>query len=711
MAKKKTEQIITGVFQGTSRGFGFLVPEDGKSREDDYFIPPRATGGAWDGDKVQASPDPETPWEEGRRTATVVRVTERANRFVTGTVEKLGRELWMRPDSDKLPGPIKISGKAKGVRIGEKIAVEMLGYGTAKTPPMGALRETFGPAGNRESSSAAILYHYEIDPEFPPAVLDAAARAPREVEKDALAGRTDLRNRIIITIDGASSKDLDDAVSLERDEQGRWVLGVHIADVSHYVQEKSPLDLEAWERGTSVYFADRVIPMLPVELSNGICSLNPGVDRLTISCFMTLAADGREEDHTICKSVIRSTERMTYEDCNKLLAGEDPDLEKRYDNILPMLKDMAVLAKVLEKRRKLRGSLDLETSESYIICDEHGKPVDIKVRKQGESEALIESFMLAANECVAKHLFDRHKPAVYRVHEKPSQDKAEGLKTMLAPFGYTFQEADSFALQKILEDTKGKPEAPIISTMVLRSLMKARYDVQNLGHFGLAAKYYCHFTSPIRRYPDLMVHRVLTQVLADEANPANVGKTMPWEKRMASVAARAADQSSQREVAAQNAEREIEKLYMAEYMLAHVGETMVGTVSGVTKFGLFVMLPSGVEGLIPAEALPRDHYHHDDQRMTLRGEHTSRVFSFGMPLTVVCAAADPGSGQITFHLSGEEPEAVPERPETLRQSHRHPGPRSARRNGEHRSNERKSGGERRSRPPRHKPGKGGKRRG
>ena len=452
--------------------------------------------------------------------------------------------------------------------------------------------------------------------------------------------------------------------------------------------------------------------MLPVELSNGICSLNPGVDRLTISCFMTLAADGQEEDHHICKSVIRSTERMTYEDCNKLLAGEDQELEKRYADILPMLKDMAVLAKVLEKRRKLRGSLDLETSESYIICDEHGTPVDIRVRRQGESEALIESFMLAANECVAKHLFDRHKPAVYRVHEKPSQDKAEGLKTMLAPFGYTFQEADSFAIQKILEDVKGKPEAPIISTMVLHSLMKARYDVQNLGHFGLAAKYYCHFTSPIRRYPDLMVHRVLTQVLADEADPANVGRTMPWEKRMAAVAARAADQSSQREVAAQNAEREIEKLYMAEYMLSHVGEQLSGTVSGVTKFGLFVMLPSGVEGLIPAEALPRDHYHLDDQHMALRGEHTGKVYSFGMALDVVCAASDPGSGQITFHLDGVEPQAAPQCTETPRQNPRRPGPRSAaRRSGEHRSNEHRSGGQRRSRPPRHKPGKGGKKRG
>ena len=639
MAKKKTEEIITGVFQGTSRGFGFLVPEDGKSREDDYFIPPRATGGAWDGDKVQASPDPETPWEEGRRTATVVRVTERANRFVTGTVEKLGRELWMRPDSDKLPGPIKISGKAKGVRIGEKIAVEMLGYGTAKTPPMGALRETFGPAGNRESSTAAILYHYEIDPEFPPAVLDAAARAPREVEKDALTGRTDLRDRIIITIDGASSKDLDDAVSLERDEQGRWVLGVHIADVSHYVQEKSPLDLEAWERGTSVYFADRVNPMLPVELSNGICSLNPGVDRLTISCFMTLAADGQEEDHTICKSVIRSTERMTYEDCNKLLAGEDPDLEKRYEDILPMLRDMAVLAKVLEKRRKLRGSLDLETSESYIICDEHGKPMDIKVRKQGESEALIESFMLAANECVAKHLFDRHKPAVYRVHEKPSQDKAEGLKTMLAPFGYTFQEADSFALQKILEDAKGKPEAPIISTMVLRSLMKARYDVQNLGHFGLAAKYYCHFTSPIRRYPDLMVHRLLTRYEAG-GRTATADKYEPM-----------CEHSSAMEQTAANAERASIKYKQVEFMSERLGQEYDGVISGVTEWGIYVEINENkCEGMVPMRDLGDDYYLFDEKNYCLIGRRHHRKFSLGDPVKIKVARANLEKKQLDFTL-------------------------------------------------------------
>ena len=707
MKQDKQAGGLAGIYQATSRGFGFLVPEDGGGREDDWFIPPRAEGGAWHGDRVLARPEDEGGEEGRRRTARITAVVERANKTVTGVLVRHNRGLWLRPDSDRLPGPIQVLTKRKGVRAGDRAAVAMTSFGSAKHPPMGTMREVFGPAGDRESAVAALLYQYEIDREFPDAVMLEAKATPQSVEESAVAGRLDLRDKVVITIDGASSKDLDDAVSLERDGLGRWVLGVHIADVSHYVRPGSALDLEAWERGTSVYFADQVVPMLPRELSNGICSLNPRVDRLALSCVMTLTPEGEVVDHTIAKSVIRTTERMTYEDCNALLSHSDPALAERYARILPMLEDMAALSRVLEGRRRRRGALELDTRESYVVCDESGTPVDVVLRMPGLSEGLIESFMLAANECVAEHLNRLDKPCVYRVHEKPSTDKAETLRAMLAPLGYDLKEADGPSLQKLLDTAKGKPEEAAVSMMVLRSLMKARYDGENLGHFGLAAKYYCHFTSPIRRYPDLMVHRILTQVLSDEADPANVGKTMPWEKRMAAVAARAADQSSQREVAAQNAEREIEKLYMAEYMLAHVGETMAGAVSGVTKFGLFVMLPSGVEGLIPAEALPRDRYHLDDQRMALRGEHTGQVFSFGMPLTVVCAAADPGSGQITFHLSGVEPEDVPESAAPLRQDRRHPGPRaSARRNGRH-----GSGGERRSRPPRHKPGRGGRKRG
>lgn len=704
MAGTKDKNTIAGVFQGTSRGFGFVTPEGGTDRDGDYFIPPRATGGAWHGDKVTIAPDRAAPFDGDRRSARIVSVLERANKTVTGTLRRFERELWLQPDSDKLPGPIKLTGKSRGLHSGEKAAVEVQSYGGGGKPPLGALRETFGKAGTREAATAAILYNYEVDREFPVNVLEQAEAAAETVPAEALAGRLDLRGRCVITIDGASAKDLDDAVSLERDASGRWVLGVHIADVSHYVAEKSPLDLEAWERGTSVYFADQVIPMLPVELSNGICSLNPQVDRLALTCLMTMSEGGEVLGHSVHKSVIRTTERMTYEDCNLLLADSLPEeavlrtqkraLEERYAHILPMLRDMAVLAKALEKRRRLRGSLDLDTGESYIICDEQGRPVDIRTRRQGESEALIESFMLCANETVAQHLFEREKPGVYRVHEKPSADKAEGLKTMLEPFGYTFQEADNFTLQKILEDAGTKPEAPIISTMVLRSLMKARYDTQNLGHFGLAAKYYCHFTSPIRRYPDLMVHRILSRVIEDGERQ---GKA-PWEKRMAVMAQKAAVQSSEREIAAQNAEREIEKLYMAEYMSGHIGEELTGAVSGVTKFGLFIMLPSGVEGLLPAEALPGDKWHYDEKRMTLRGEHTGRVYSFGMALEVVCVQADPGSGQIDFRLAGEG-----ELPVIAPREKRHELPIAP---DFVRGKPRTKAGGRRARPPRHKAGRG-----
>ena len=453
--------------------------------------------------------------------------------------------------------------KRRNVRAGDRAAVAMTSFGSAKLPPMGTLREVFGPAGERESAVAAILYQNDISRDFPDAVLAEAQAAPREVESSALAGRLDLRDKIIITIDGASSKDLDDAVSLEKDGRGRWVLGVHIADVSHYVTQGSALDLEAWERGTSVYFADQVVPMLPRELSNGICSLNPRVDRLALSCIMTLTPEGEVVDHTIAKSVIRTTERMTYEDCNLLLdgqrRGQAPALQERYRHILPMLEDMAALSKVLEGRRRRRGALELDTKESYVICDESGAPVDVAVHSQGVSEALIESFMLAANECVAEHLNRLDKPCVYRVHEKPSPDKAEALRTMVAPLGYDLKEADGPSLQKLLEE--------------------------NLGHFGLGAKYYCHFTSPIRRYPDLMVHRILTALLDGKL-------TGQREKKLAAAVQKAAVQSSQREIAAQTAEREIEKRYMAEFMRGHLGETFAGTVSGVTRFGLFVMLPS-----------------------------------------------------------------------------------------------------------------------
>ena len=642
---------IAGIYQATSRGFGFVTPEGGQGREDDWFIPPRADGGAWHGDAVRIQPLEEG--EEGRRRAArVTAVTGRANRTVTGILLRENREFWLRPDSDKLPGPIQVLTKRRNLRPGDRAAVAMTSYGSAKLPPMGTLKEVFGPAGERESAVAAILYQNDIHRDFPGPALAEAQAVPQAVEPSALAGRLDLRDRTVITIDGASSRDLDDAVSLEKGSRGRWVLGVHIADVSHYVPEGSALDLEAWERGTSVYFADQVVPMLPRELSNGICSLNPRVDRLALSCIMTLTGEGEVVDHTIAKSVIRTAERMTYEDCNLLLdgqrRGQAPALRERYQHILPMLEDMAALSKVLEGRRRRRGALDLDTKESYVICDDTGAPVDVAVHTQGVSEGLIESFMLAANECVAEHLNRLNKPCVYRVHEKPSPDKAEALRAQVAPLGYGLKEADGPSLQKLLDASRGRPEEAAVSMMVLRALMKARYDGENLGHFGLGAQYYCHFTSPIRRYPDLMVHRILTALLDGRLAGGR-------EKKLAAAVQKAAVQSSQRELAAQTAEREIEKRYMAEFMHGRLGETFAGVVSGVTRFGLFVMLPSGVEGLLPVEALPGRGWQYDEARLTLAPEGGGVSYTFGAPLEVVCAAADPATGQIDFTLPGVDP--------------------------------------------------------
>jgi ribonuclease R len=653
--KKATEHEVklTGRYQGSGRGFGFLIPEGGSGREDDCFIPPRQSGGAWDGDTVEAVLEPEDPSSPGRRVARVTKVLQRGNEKVTGVIQKVNRELWLRPDNERLPGPIKVIGRTK-VREGEKAAVMVTGYGTALSPATGTLCATFGPSGSRPAAVEAILYQQDVQREFPQEVLDEAHAIPQSVPAAALKGRLDLRDKTIITIDGASSKDLDDAVSLEKDGEN-WVLGVHIADVSAYVRPGTPLDDEAFHRGTSVYFADQVVPMLPVALSNGICSLNPQVDRLTLSCFMTMDRTGAILDHSVAQSVIRSTERMTYEDCNLLLADQSPALAEHYAHILPMLKDMAVLARALEKRRRARGSLDLDSAESYIICDSEGKPVDIKARSQGESEKLIESFMLAANETVAQHLFDHKKPAVYRVHEKPSQEKTEALKAMLSPLGYSIQEATGPALQKVLDAAKGKPEAPAVSMMVLRSLMKATYSPENLGHFGIAAPYYCHFTSPIRRYPDLMVHRCLHALL----DGAKAGEL----KKLAKSCEKAAQQSSQREIAAQTAERDIDKLYFADYMHDHLGESFTAAVSGVTKFGLFAALPNGVEGLIPVETLPEDRYDYDEVHLTLIGEGTGNKYTFGMELPVVCVSADPSTGRIEFRLPGRE--QVESRPKTV----------------------------------------------
>ena len=669
---------MTGIYQASGRGYGFFIPDDGG---EDWFVPPHRNGSAWDQDRVKLREDTEESADGHRKVGAVTAVLERVNKDVVGTVHKQGRELWLEPDNKRLPSVLVLSKKGK-VGNNEKAAVTITSFGGRNEPPVGRLTETFGRAGTRQASVDATLYRYDIWPDFPPDVQFEAEKVPHVISEEALEGRRDLREELIITIDGASAKDLDDAISLTKDEQGRQVLGVHIADVSHYVTPFSSLDREAFDRGTSVYFADQVVPMLPKELSNGICSLHPGVDRLTLSCFMTMDENAHVVKQEIVKSVICSKARLTYAQCNAWLeentqngdpgkaggfVGERTSTEMSEfsaldgnegyegceDAILPMLREMATLAAKLERSRRLRGSLDLNSSEAAILCDKFGHPVGVELRKPGVSEGLIEEFMLAANETVARYLHGLNKPAVYRVHEKPSADKIERLRAMLAPFGLDAGAADHFALQKVLGEVEGKPEEPAVNAILLRSLMKARYDPQNLGHFGLAAEFYCHFTSPIRRYPDLMVHRVLTALLEGRLHGSS-------EEKLRKSVERAAVQSSQRELAAQSAEREIEKFYMAEFMQDHIGEKFPAAVSGVTRYGLFVTLPFGVEGMVPVESLPGFDYDYDEHRMTLTGR--GGQFTFGMPLEVVCVAADPGSGQIDFRLDGT-PMAIPKRKE------------------------------------------------
>ncbi len=638
---KKNRIEITGRYQATGRGYGFLVPEEGGG---DYFLPPRTEGGAWHNDIVTALPDPPVPGG-GRPTASVTGIVERGNRTVTGVVFRHGREVWLAPDSDRLPSQIRVVGRRAGLRGGDRAALTMTSFGDGRGgKPMGVLAEVFGRTGSRDTAAAAILYQYGIRPEFPPDVAAAAARAPQEVPPEALYRRLDLRAKCIITIDGASAKDLDDAVSLERDGAGRLVLGVHIADVGHYVPMNSALDAEAWNRGTSVYYADKVVPMLPPALSNGICSLSPDADRLTLSCFMILGEDGAVTEHTIVKSVIRSRRRMTYEDCNSLLSDGDSPLAKRYADILPMLREMASLAAALRKKRMLRGSLDLETREVAIRCDAQGAPIGVEIRKQGVSESLIEEFMLLANETVAEHLLRAHSPAVYRIHEKPSSDKTEALRALLAPLGYDLPGEDGFALQNVLRQSEGKPEQTLIHMLVLRSLMKARYDSENLGHFGLAAEYYCHFTSPIRRYPDLLVHRQLWAM--DSGGKGLKSKAFLEE---AALECSAREERNDNAYFAANDRLKLHYLHRADTSDSELPPVYEAVITKTTPAGLLCDITElGLYGFVPSSKLSGSSMNYNRHSRRLKANRGHSQYKSGDIIFLVLDSLDFAQGRALF---------------------------------------------------------------
>ena len=632
---------VTGTFLATERAFAFVAPdadEDG-AKPDDLFIPPGANGGAWHGDRVLVKMS-ERKNGRGRREGAVIRVLQRADRELTGALVQRGNAYFVQPTSKKYP-EIAIDRHHLGdAQPGDRVAVSISHYGDEKFLPQGVVEADLGEDGTMEAAIAGILHENGVYDVFPDDVLQAADAMPQEVDPSALDGRLDLRDKLIFTIDGDDAKDFDDAVSLEVLDNGHLLLGVHIADVSHYVTPGAPLDLEAFRRGTSVYYPGHVVPMLPFALSHGICSLNPHVDRLTFSALMEVDKDGRRYKARFAKSVIRSGARMTYNKVNKILAG-DKALREEYGFLVETAERMNDLAHAMYKRRIERGALELDIPEAEIIVDADGRPTDIGWRARGESEHLIEEFMLAANEAVAEYMCKRELPTVYRVHENPDPDKLRVFAAFARPFGYRIDPSkpeDTFQFQTVLRGAKNDPKQRILPTLLLRSLARARYADECIGHYGLKAKFYLHFTSPIRRYPDLVAHRMLQKALTGEEFTAGDESTCE----------EAASQSTTREQAADECERGIDKLYIAAYMKRFVGEEFDAEVSGVQSFGIFVALENGCEGLIRVELLVGDRYEYDEQRMTMVGRRTGKRFTIGTPIRVKLLAASEVTGQIDF---------------------------------------------------------------
>lgn len=650
---------VAGTYLATERAFGFVTPDaaEGEPKPDDLFIPPNAGGGAWHGDRVLVKLT-ERKNGRGRREATVLRVLRRAGNELTGALVQRGNAYFVQPTSKKYPEIMVDRHSLGDARVGDRVAVSVSHYGDEKIMPQGVIQADLGEDGTMEASIAAILHENAVFDFFPDEVLRQADAIPQEVDPAALHGRLDLRDKLIFTIDGDDAKDFDDAVSLDRLDNGHYLLGVHIADVSHYVTPGSPLDQEAYRRGTSVYYPGHVVPMLPFALSHGICSLNPDVDRLTFSALMEVDRDGRRYGAKFAKSVIRSKARMTYNKVNKILAGDEA-LRGEYAFLVETAQEMNELAHALYKRRIERGALELDIPEAQITVDENGRPVAIQYRDRGESEKLIEEFMLQANEAVAEYMCKRGFPTVYRVHENPDPEKLRVFAQFARPFGYRIDPSrpeDTFQFQTVLRGAKNDPRQRILPTLLLRSLARARYADECIGHYGLKAKFYLHFTSPIRRYPDLVAHRMLQKALTGEAFTA---ADENWCEDAAAL-------STTREQAADNCERDIDKLYIAAYMKQFIGEEFDAEVSGVQAFGVFAALENGCEGLIRIELLAGDYYQYDEQHMALVGRHTGKRFTIGTPIRVKLIAASEVTGQIDFAPAGgalpvaEIPAAAPE---------------------------------------------------
>lgn len=644
--------VKVGRYMATQRGFGFVRVEN---EEDDIFIPGVHTKGALDGDTVQVLVKKEGG-EGKRREGQVLNILERGNSIIVGTYTRSRNFGFVTPDNQKFTKDIYVAkAESKGAVTGHKVVVEITDFGDEQRKPEGRVLEILGHVNDPGVDILSVIKAYGLPEEYPDEVMKQIEDIPDEVEESQKAGRADFRDLQTVTIDGEDAKDLDDAITLSK-EGNMYHLGVHIADVSQYVTEGSPLDKEALKRGTSIYLVDRVIPMIPHKLSNGICSLNQGVDRLALSCMMDINEKGEIVKHKICESVINVTRRMSYTSVHKIVEENDEQERKEYEELIPMFELMYELAEILQAKREKRGSINFDFPEAKIILDEKGKPIDVKEYERTQANRIIEEFMLAANQTVAEEYFWSELPFVYRTHETPDMEKIQNLALFIENFGYTLKikedEIHPKEIQKLMRAIAGKPEEGLIGRLALRSMKQARYTTDCEGHFGLAMKYYCHFTSPIRRYPDLQIHRIIKENLHGGMKEKRIEH---YQKILPEVT----EQTSALERRADDAEREVEKMKKAEYMEQFVGKDFEGTISGLTTWGMYVELPNTIEGMIRVADIPGDYYYYDEDLHRMVGENTGKVYKMGEPLRIIVAGVDKLTRTIDFVLYQEDEEGNP----------------------------------------------------
>lgn len=621
---------VAGIFSGHPKGFGFVTAD---GLEQDIFIPADQTAGALHGDRVQAVV--RTGQKGKRAEGTVLKVLEHANREIIGYYQKNKHFGFVVPDNQKIGKDVFIpEGADMGAVTGHKVAARITDFGGPDRNPEGRITEIIGHVNDPGTDILSLVRAYGLPEEFPEDVMRQAEETGEQVTEEECRGRLDLRHLPAVTIDGEDAKDLDDAITLSK-EGDIYHLGVHIADVTHYVPEGSPLDEEALRRGTSVYLVDRVIPMLPHRLSNGICSLNAGEDRLALSCLMEIDRKGNVVGHQIAETVIRIDRRMTYTDVNRIVA--DGEEISRYQEFIPMFHLMKELSDRIRQKRHQRGAIDFDFPESKILLDEKGKPVSIKPYERNAATRIIEDFMLTANETIAEDFYWQQLPFLFRTHDQPDPEKIKQLIIFLRNFGHFIRiqqgEIHPKEIQKLLDQVEGTEEEGLIGRLTLRSMKQAKYTIDCTGHFGLAAKYYCHFTSPIRRYPDLQIHRIIKENLKSGLTPE---RTAHYERILPEVSVK----TSALERRAEEAERETEKLKKCEYMSRFVGEEFNGVISGVTNWGLYVELPNTVEGMIRMNELSDDYYVFDEAHYQLVGEMTKKTYKLGQKVKVIVAGTD-----------------------------------------------------------------------